>query len=465
MLSFGLSNNADDTDSCAMWAGMGLGKTVVALTAMQQLLRYMEISKVLVVSPKTAAQYTWADEHKQWDHLQDMDVRLITTTPEEDQMNYTGAKAATAIKSRMKGGDVHVVNPERLKDVVQLWGREWPYDMVVIDDTRGLKKPRSKTFMRLKQVAPKVQRYMITNGTPMPNGYLQLWPQIYILDQGKRLKLTHSDYKRNWFYPHENGFTWLPRDGAVDSINGRLSDICISVDGKDYMDLPEEERYVVPVAMEGKLRDQYQELEKEFYLALEEDGEEVIAEGKGILYNKLKQFCNGAVFTNPVDKTKWSVLHDLKLDALENLMEELQGENVLIAYQYTTDLIRLKKRFGKKLHDFKTTKDVKNRWNKGELQMLAMHPGSAGHGLNLQWGGRTVVWFGAEWSLELNAQMNQRVGATRQVQSGLNLTPRYYYLAIENSIEQLIADNVAEKDQTQDGLRSAVKMGLKRKNS
>ena len=462
MVDFGLNRNVDGLDHCAEWAGMGLGKTVVAETVAQDLMRYREISKTLVLTPKTAAQHTWAHEHKQWDHLADLDVRLLATTPEEDEQNLTASQVKDNMIGRMKGGDLHIINPERLSQLIKLWGREWPYDMVVIDDTKGLKRPSSKTFVRLRQVSPKVGRFMITNGTPMPNGYLQLWPQVYILDNGKRLKRTHTDYKNQWFYPDRNGFTWHPRDGAVKDINEKLQDICISVEGKDYMDLPSEERYKVVVDLPPSLQKDYQSLEDDFYLELEDA--EIIAVSKGVLYNKLKQFCNGAMYTDKFNQKKLHVLHDLKLDALEALMEELQGENVVIGYSLKSDLARLKARFGKDLVDFRSA-GAKARWDKGEIKMLAIHPGSAGHGINLQYGGRTVVWFGSEWSLELNQQLDERIGAVRQVQSGLNMNPRYYHIVVSNSVEDIIADNIADKTLTQDGLREAVKLRLEEKDN
>ncbi len=463
MVDFAENPTALDTFSQALWGGMGVGKTVVTLTVALDLLRYREISKVLVVTPKSAAQYTWADEHLSWDHLYDLDVRLITTTPEEDLQKRTAEQTRDLLKSRMKGGDVHVINPERLEGLISMWGWAWPYDMVVLDDTKGLKRPKNMLKQRLDQIRSHVHKFLITNGTPMPNGYLQLWPQIHVLDQGKRLKKTATDYKRTWFYPGEDGFKWHPREGAVHEINAKLDDICTSIDGKDVMDVPEDENYIIDVPLEGTLRSQYRELEKNFYLKIDEFDEEVIARSKGILYNKLKQFCNGAVFVDPLNPNKWVKIHDNKLDKLEELYEELNGENILLAYQYKPDLERLQHRFGKKLFNFKTTRNVKDRWNAGEIPILCMHPGSAGHGLNLQWGGRTTVWYGTEWSLELNDQMNQRAGGVRMVQSGLNVRPRYYYLTIENSIETTMAESVIDKRKTQDGLKKSVKLDIERR--
>lgn len=435
-----------DTNHCAGWAGMGTGKTAVGLHVAQTLLESCECSKVLIVSTKMAATNTWQYEHQKWDTLLDLRPRLITgDLPAERRIEV------------LKQGDIHIVNQEMLPWLVKLYGRYWPYDAVFLDDTKGFKRPRAKNFMAVRSVRPAIRRLVYLNGTPAPNGYLQLWPQIFLLDYGKRLGKTLTQYQRRWFYPKPNGFGFEPRDETIyDEINERIQDLALSVNASDFLDLPDRFDHVVTVPLTDSLRSQYKELERDFFLELD-DGEEVLAGSSGVLGNKLRQFCNGAIYTDPLDKSKVSLIHDLKLTALRDLIEELNGERVIVAYEYKHDYDRIKHLLGKRVVHLKDDNAV-SRWNAGEIEVLCTHPGSGGHGLNLQWGGRTIIWFGAQWNLELNQQMDERIGQVRQAQSGLNNNPVYYRLAIEDSIEQVVAEGLAEKEATQQRLRDAVSL-------
>lgn len=437
-----------DTINLALWVGMGGGKTVVALTVAEDLLRYAEIRKVLVVSTKKAAEWTWQHEHEEWEHLtQQVDyTTLLFGTPKERM-------------AKLPKGGIHIINQELLPWLVQGFGTKWPYDMVIIDDCKGLKKARSKTFINFRRILPYTTKLLILNGTPMPNGYIQLWPQVFLLDQGKRLGKTFGKYRDTYFYPDYNGWNWALKDGAEDEIKALLTDIAFSVDPGDYLDLQVPEDVVVPVHLPEKLQKQYRELEKE-YLLLLEDGKTVDAPSQAIVQNKLAQFCNGAVYTDPLNpKSEYSIIHDLKIEALEDIVSESFGENLIIAYNYDSDWQRIKKRFKHAVHA-NDSGAIKN-WNAGKISLLGCHPGSAGHGLNLHYGGRTVVWFGSEWSLELNQQMDERIGAVRQAQSGLDNTPRYLRICVANSIEQVIAERLQDKDAQQTDLKQHVKLKVK----
>lgn len=444
MYKMALDPVAADTRSTALWVGMGGGKTVVGLTVADDLLNLGAVGKVLVVSTKKAAEHTWATEHKHWAHLKDQgeETVLLFGTPAQRQ-------------AKLKTGYVHIINQENLPWLVKGYGKNWPYEMLIVDDCKGLKKPSSQTFKFMRRVLPMTRRVLILNGTPMPNGYLQLWPQIYLLDKGKRLGKTMTAYRDRFFYPDYGGWNWNLKEGAEEKIRELIKDIVYSVDVDKYLDLKVPEDFILPVYLPTKLRDQYNQLEKEYMLVVEDETVEALS--AAVLQNKLAQLCNGALYTDPLDPSSpYKVVHDLKLEALDSVMSESAGENIIVAYNYDTDWQRIKKKFKYAVH----ANDDKaiERWNKGEVKMLCCHPASAGHGLNLQYGGRTIVWFGSEWSLELNLQMDERIGAKRQALSKLNMTPRYIRIAVHNSIEQRIAHAVQQKCETQDELLESVRL-------
>ena len=449
MLDRMLNSIAPDTDNGCVWAGMGLGKTVVGLTYAEEMLRAKEAKKVLIVSTKKAAEHTWAGECTEWDHL-------------AHQADYThllfGNPAQRAAKLGKQG--IHIINQENLPWLVAGYGQKWPYDMVLIDDCKGFKRASSHTFMAMRHVLPKVNHLKFLNGTPMPNGYRQLWPQIFCVDKGKRLFRTYGEYERHYFQQEPYGYKWTFRgDRDKQDIDQKLLDIAFSVDIEDYLEVPAAlNPPPITAKLPTKLRKQYDQLEEDFFVALEH-GEEVEALSAANLQGKLAQFSNGAIYTDPGNaKSDYVVIHDLKLELLREVVEESNGENLIVAYNFRSDWERVKKAFPKAVH-VNDGPNVVKKWNKGEIAMLCCHPASAGHGLNLQYGGRTIVWFGSEWSLELNQQMQERVGAVRQMQSGLNRKPRYLRLAIEGTVEQDIANSIRNKAKEQSDLMDYVKMG------
>lgn len=451
MYDRGMNPIATDTDNGCMWAGMGMGKTVVGLTIAETLMRSREVKKTLVVSTKKAAEHTWAGEHIEWEHL-------------EHQKEYTTLLFGNPQQryKKLSRPGIHIINQENLPWLVAGFGvKNWPYDLVLIDDCKGFKKASAVTFTSLRHVRSKIKVLKFLNGTPMPNGYLQLWPQINTVDDGKRLGRTFGQYRDRFFIQLPNQRRFVLRDESCRTeIDNLLKDIAFSVDIDDYMEVPEA---LNPPPVLGyfpkKLREQYEELEDEFVLTLE-DGEEVSALSAANLQNKLAQFCNGAVYTDPSNPSSpYSVIHDIKLDLLEEVIESSGGENLVVAYNFKSDMERIRKRFPHAVH-VNDGSDTVSRWNAGEIPLLCCHPGSAGHGLNLQHGGRTIVWFGSEWSLELVQQMEERLGSVRQMQSGLNKNPRYIRLAIAGTVEQTIAQAVIEKGVTQDQLKEKVKLSL-----
>lgn len=447
MYERGMNSIASDTLNMCKWVGMGGGKTAVALTVAEDLWRYGECAKTLVVSTKAAARETWQHEHKKWSHLahQGNETFFLDGTPSQ--------RAA-----KLNEGRIHIISQNNLPWLVKGYKNNWPYDLVVIDDCKGLKKPSSETFKRLRQIRPFTTKMINMTGTPMPNGFIQLWPQIYLMDKGKRLGRTYTEYKNRWFYPDYNGWNWSLKSGAEEEIMSAVADVAYSVDPADHLELQIPEDFGVGFTLPPKICAQYKELQKEFYLLLK-NGSEIEAVNQAVLQNKLSQLCNGAVYTDPLnEKSSYEIVHDLKLDLLADIISESQGENLIIAYNFKSDWDRIKKRF-KNAVSVKDSGAV-TKWNEGKIKLLCCHPGSAGHGLNLQHGGRTIVWFGGEWNLEYNLQMDERVGAVRQAQSGLNKKPRYIRIFAKNTVEEEIAKSLSAKEYDQNKLMDYVKVSL-----
>ena len=338
MLDRFLNPVADDTESACGWAGMGTGKTAVGLTLVRELEKAKELTeRTLVVSTKKAAVETWQHEHKHWEQLQYQADRttLLSGTPEERI-------------AKLQNPGIHIINQENLRWLVQGFGvKDWPYRLVIVDDCKGLKMPSSVTYSMLRAIRPVTDRIINLTGTPMPRGYEQLWPQIALIDGGKRLYKAKRDYINRFFEPNENGFGYSLRDPAyADEIARRVSDIAFSVDPKDYLDVPEVHDRVIGFDLPESVRGQYEELEQEFFLLLESanDGDiEIEAPNVGVVKNKLRQICNGAMYYE--DGKKFQVIHDKKLDLLEQIVEESNGENLIVAYNYTSDWERIKQRF------------------------------------------------------------------------------------------------------------------------
>lgn len=424
-------NKIIEIDRCGLFLDMGLGKTVITLTAINDLMfNRFEVNKVVIIAPLKVAEDTWVKELSKWDHLTNLSMSLVLGDKNK------------RIKALETQADIYVINRENVSWLVTYLGRDWDFDMVVIDELSSFKNPSASRFKSLKKVIGKSSRVVGLTGTPNPNGYIDLWSQIYLLDSGERLGKTLTRFRDTYFVPDKRDsyriFTYKLKSGADKLINKEISDICISMKADDYLDLPDKIFVNHEISLEN--RRSYDELEKEFYFEFDK-GSEVTAASKSVLINKLLQLCNGAVYT---DGDKYQVVHDDKLDKLEEIVESTLDSPILCFYQYKHDLDRIINRF-----DFakELSQDNIDAWNKGKIKLLLTHPASSAYGLNLQDGGNVIVWFGLPWNLELYQQANARLH-----RQGQRRNVFIHHLICENTVEERVLETLQRKGIVQDEL-------------
>ncbi|MFR7397566.1 SNF2-related protein [Streptococcus constellatus] len=416
---------------CGLLLDMGLGKTLTTLTAIDELKNIFGLEyKILIIAPKKVAEETWSAEIEKWG------------------FNLTYSKVLGSTKKReralAKEADVYLINRENIVWLVEYYKTKWPFDFVVIDELSSFKSSKAKRFRALRKVRPKTERVVGLTGTPAPNSLIDLWPQMYLLDRGERLETSQTRYKNKYFYPDkQNGhivYSWGLQQGSEEAIYGQIEDICISMKAKDYLKLPPRTDNVVPVQLSNVAV--YKQMEQD--LVLDFKGQEVTAANAAVLVNKLLQLANGAIYD---DEKRTVSIHDDKLDALENIVEDSQGQPILVFYQYQHDLERIKARFpqAEELADLE-------RWNRGEIPILLCHPQSAGHGLNLQKGGHIIVWFGLTWSLEYYQQANARLDRQGQTEPVI-----VHHLVAQNTIDEKVLRVLQGKEEKQEMLLEAVK--------
>lgn len=421
---------------CGLFLSMGLGKTTTTLTAISDLRDGFAISKTLVIAPLRVANSVWLQETRIWDHLKHLEVSICT------------GSERNRISALSREADVYVINRENVAWLVETYGKKWPFDCVVIDEASSFKSSSSQRFKALKKILPYTEYMILLTGTPSPNGLLDIWSQIYLIDFGERLGRTMTAYKQRFFESDYMGYKFFPREGAAEKIHGLLKPIAMSMKAEDYLELPDRIDLVEKVELPAATLKEYREFEKHLLAELPE-GEEIEAVSAAVLANKLLQWCNGALYTD--DKGNWAEVHKVKIEALADLIEQNEGENILVAYNYKTDLERLQKAFpqGRALDkDPQTVID----WNSGHIPLLFAHPASAGHGLNLQKGGSMIVWFGLNWSLELYQQFNARLH-----RQGQEKPVRIIHIIAEGCIDQRVMDVLADKDAQQSKLLNALK--------
>lgn len=428
-----------------LFLDMGMGKTVITLTAIEKLMYdYFEVNKALVIAPKRVAETTWPDEVKAWDHLRNLRVSVVLGSEEK------------RLKALQQEADIYVINRENVVWLVETLGRRWPFDMVVIDELSSFKSPKAKRFRALRRVRPKIKRIVGLTGTPAPNGLIDLWPQIYLLDQGERLGRTVTGYRARYFEPEKMDssrqivYKWRLKPGAEKAIYRKLEDICVSMRAEDWLTLPERIDRVIPVKLPDAAYSKYRELERQMLLTYA-DGD-VVASTGATLAGKLLQMANGAVY----DENKGvKEIHEAKLDALEDVLEAANGKPVLVFYTYQHDLDRIVARFPQaRLLD--TEQDIRD-WNNGTIELMLAHPAAAGHGLNLQAGGHIIAWFGLPWSLELYQQANARL--YRQGQTNRVVI---HHLVAQGTIDEDVMVALRDKEHDQNALLKAVKWRMER---
>jgi hypothetical protein len=434
---------------CALFLDMGMGKTATSLTAISFLYDDFFLDRTLIIAPLKVANNVWHKEAKYWEHLEHLKIKICTGTPKE---------RIAALNSE---AHIHVINIENIQWLIEKSGIKWKWDSLICDESTGFKNHASLRFKKLRKVLKYLKNTILLTGTPSPNGYMDLWSQIFLIDQGQRLGKTITSYRQRFFDKDYNGFSYTLKPGAKEQIDELISDICISMESKDYLELPE----VIPLTryidLPDKAKEQYKELKKHFILDLEHSEDlhkelkklktqktfddkkinenndrikeikkeiQIVAASASALENKLLQICNGALYDE--DKNI-HLIHDEKLKDLKEIVDENPNENILVAYYYQSDLLRIKKYFPKAVK-LETAKD-EDDWNDNKIKMLIAHPGSAGHGLNLQKGGSIIVWFGLTNNLEHYQQFNKRLGR----QGGLTKPVRIIHILAKGYLDNI----------------------------
>ena len=426
----------------AVLLDMGLGKSAITLTAIQELcLNRFEVRKVLVIGPLRVARDTWPAEIQKWDHLKGLTYAVAV------------GSEAERLAALRQNAIITIINRENVQWLVEDSGVPFDYDMVVIDELSSFKSYQAKRFRSLMKVRPQVKRIVGLTGTPSSNGLMDLWAEFRVLDMGKRLGRFISHYRDEFFVPDRRSqqmvFSYKPRPGAEAEIYRRIGDITISMKATDHLRMPECVMNEVLVALSDKEQAVYERLRHD--LIVEIGDQEIDAGNAAALSNKLCQMANGAVYA---DERAVVRIHDRKLDALEDLVEGANGKPVLIAYWFKHDLQRIQSRF-QSAREIRTSRDIAD-WNAGKIQLALIHPASAGHGLNLQTGGSTLIWFGLTWSLELYQQTNARLWRQGQTAS----TVVIHHIITQGTIDEQIMTALHRKDKTQSALISAVKANL-----
>lgn len=425
----------------AIFLECGLGKSVISLTAINDLmLDYFDVSRTLVIAPLRVANSTWPDEIKKWDHLKHLNYSVVIGS-EKERLAALG-----------KPAHIYLINRENVDWLITKSGISWKFDMVVIDELSSFKSYQAKRFKSLLKVRPKIKRIVGLTGTPSSNGLMDLWAEFRLLDIGERLGRYITYYRQNFFVPDKRNqqmiFSYKPKEGSEKMIYSLISDITISMKSKDFLKMPECVMNEVVVSLSDKEQKLYDSLKQDMVLSLEEN--EIDAINAAALSNKLLQMSNGAVYND--DKESLHI-HDRKLDALEDLIEGANGKPVLVAYWFKHDLEKIKDRFD--VREIKTAKDISD-WNKGKIPVALIHPASAGHGLNLQAGGSTLIWFGLTWSLELYQQTNARL-----YRQGQDSTVVIHHILTKGTIDEDVMKALKTKEKIQDALIDSVKARLK----
>ncbi|MFD2446399.1 DEAD/DEAH box helicase [Bacillus sp. CGMCC 1.16607] len=426
---------------------MGLGKTVITLTAINDL-KYnrFAVSKILIVAPKKVAEGTWQMEAGKWEHL-----KLL-------RFSTCLGSQAKRIKALNTPADIYVINRENIPWLVDYYRNSWPFDMVVLDESSSFKNHKAQRFKALKNIRPHIKRIIELTGTPAPNGLLDLWAQVFLLDGGQRLGKTITGFRERYFEPDQRNrdrvFSYAPKDGGEEAIQKLIGDICVSMKAEDYLELPDITYNTIPVILDSKAEKAYKKLEREMLLQV--DDTTIDAGSAAVLSNKLLQLCNGAIYDaerNVVD------IHDCKLEAFMELIEGLNGKPALVFYNFQHDLQRIKKELtktGLKVRELKKPEDMLD-WNNRQIDILLAHPASAAYGLNLQQGGNHVIWFGLNWNLELYQQANKRLHRQGQTEKVI-----IHHLAVVGGVDEDVAASLENKANTQEALMSALKARIEK---
>lgn len=428
-----------DNAAAGLLLDMGMGKTVISLTAADKLLNdYFAVRKVLVIAPLKPARETWLPEIGKWNHLKHLKPSLVIGSQTD------------RIAALKREADIYIINRENVVWLVEHYKSKWPFDMVIIDELSSFKSSKAQRFRALKKVRKYITRIVGLTGTPSPNGLLDLWPEMYLLDEGKALGRTLTSYRDTYFLPDKRNavtvFSWKPKEGAETEIYEKLSELCISMKSSEYLQLPERLLLRREFELSESARRLYKQLERDTLLPFA-DGD-IDAPTAAVLTNKLMQAAGGAAYN---ENGKVRELHNDKLEALDTLIEEANGQPVLVFYAYKHERDRIMARYPEAV-DIKEDTAV-TRWNKGEIPILLAHPASAGHGLNLQAGGHIAIWYGLPTSLELFQQANKRLHRPGQKETVL-----IHVILMKDTYDYKVLDDIlTPKEARQNSLIEALK--------
>lgn len=437
----------EETSYIGLFLDMGLGKTVITLTALHNLKYYRWcINKTLVIAPKTVAEGTWTKEATKWEHLQGTRISVVLGSEKE------------RIAALETPADIYVINRDNVIWLVKMYGFTWPFDTVVLDESSSFKNPAAKRFKALSAVRNRINHLIELTGTPSSNGLVDLWAQVYLLDQGKRLGRTKSVYLDTYFEPDKRNrtqiFSYKPRDDAENQIYQQISDICISMKAEDYLQLPDLIYDDIPVTLSGKAKQAYDDMARDMLLEVDEE-EYITAANAATLTGKLLQLCNGAVYDQ--DKNI-RVIHDCKIAALLDTVEQLCGQHAVIYYYYQHDRDRILSALtgkGLRVRVYRNTSDETD-WNAGQIDILLAQPASCGYGLNLQDGGHHIIWFGLTWSLEEYLQANKRLH-----RQGQQYPVIIHRLITQGGMDEDVIRALESKDASQEELLAALKVRIR----
>ena len=434
-------------DAVGLFLRPGLGKTSITLSAINKL-KYdrWSIAKALVVAPKKVAEATWSKESSKWNHTKHLRVAKVLGTEKQ------------RVQALETPADIYVINRENVPWLVGYYKQTWPFDMVVLDESTSFKNPQSKRFKALKLVRRFIKKMVLLTGTPSSKDVMDLWAQVYLLDEGKRLGRTITSFRDTYCYCNNHGghFTeYTLKPGASEAVLDAIKDICISMTAEDYLELPDLITHDVPIELDSKTRKAYKQFEKDMLIELDEDV--VTASMAGVLTGKLQQFCSGAIYNE--DK-KVIPLHDCKIDAYMELLERIGGERCITFYGFQHDRDRILEALAKtklRVRVYKDSED-EDEWNAGNIDVLLVHPASCAYGLNLQKGGKHLIWFTPNWSFELNDQ-----GICRLYRQGSPYDKIYvHYLVVTDSVDEDVKKAIAEREHTHESVMNVLKARIRK---
>lgn len=433
-----------DTENLGLFLDMGLGKTLITLSAIKELMynRFL-INRVLVIAPKKVAEATWQNEIEKWEELNILRTSTVLGTEKQ------------RVKALNTPADIYIINRDNVVWLVDLYKNAWPFDMVVCDEFSSFKNHQAKRFKALASIKPHVKKLIGLTGTPSPNGLLDLWAQVYLLDGGERLSPSFYSFRNNYFTGDYMGYNYEAKTFTQKKVTEKISDICISMKADDYLELPECTDNIIPVVLNPKAEKQYLKMERDAVLEIE-NADDIDATSAAALSTKLLQLANGAVYDG---SRNYHEIHDCKIEAFFETLEQLQGKNVLVFYNFKHDYERLAKALTKKKINFRKleSKEDQKDWNEGKIHVLLTHPASSAYGLNLQEGGNHVIWFGLNWNYELYVQANKRLHRQGQKEKVI-----IHHLVTRGTRDEDVMEALRRKEDVQDYVLESLKARIRR---